>query len=139
MFGDLTLNLDELSPNMFDALNVSLNESINLQLSTSFIKMRKLQKYQIANVTKLSPFMTYIAIIKGYCAILILFIPSTYVNGGWAASSILFIFAAWISTLCVIRLIETGLKIGIYSYSDIVERALGRKAKLLSDIMIAAT
>jgi len=83
--------------------------------------------------------MTYIAIIKGYCAILILFIPSTYVNGGWAASSILFIFAAWISTICVIRLIESGLKIGIYSYSGIVERALGHKAKLVTDIMIAAT
>ena len=65
----------------------------------------------MAHVTKLSPFQTYIAIIKGYCAILILFIPSTFVNGGWVASSLLFLFAAWISTVCVLKLIESGIKL----------------------------
>ena len=90
-------------------------------------------------MTKLSPFQTFIAIIKGYCAILILFIPSTFVNGGWAMSSALFIFAAWISTVCVIKLIESGLKIGIFSYSGSVDRALGPRAKVITDIMIAAT
>lgn len=120
---------------------MSLNNSMqyDMQFSTSFIKYRKVQKYQIAQVTKLTPFETYIALIKGYCAILILFIPSTYVNGGWGMSTLLFIFAAWISTVCVIQLVEAGVRTGIYSYGGIVEKTLGKRAKLLADIMIAMT
>ena len=87
----------------------------------------------------MSPFETYVAVLKGYCAILILFIPSSYVNGGWAVSSVLFLGAGIISTVCVLFLIQVGLKLGIYSYSGIVERSLGKKARLLSEIMIALT
>ena len=45
LFGDLNADFTQLTPDMFDALNVSLNESINLQLSTSLVRMRKMQKY----------------------------------------------------------------------------------------------
>jgi len=70
---------------------------------------------------------------------LILLIPSSYVNGGWAMSSLLFFVAGVLSSVCVLFLIETGLKLGVYSYSEIVERSLGRKARIASDIMIACT
>jgi amino acid permease len=112
---------------------------MDMGLQASFIKQRKLQRYQMAHVTKLTPFETYIAVIKGYCAILILFIPSTYVNGGWGMSSFLFLFAAIISTICVVKLIEAGMKLGIYSYGGIVQHTLGTKAKFIADVMIAAT
>ena len=44
-----------------------------------------------------------------------------------------------VTTICVIKLIAAGLKLNSYSYSDLVEQTLGKKAKFLSDIMIAAT
>ena len=85
LFGDVnaSLNMGDIGEDVFDALNMSLNNSMqyDMQFSTSFIKYRKVQKYQISQVTKLTPFETYIALIKGYCAILILFIPSYSLRG----------------------------------------------------------
>ncbi len=43
---------------------------------------------------KLSPFETYIALLKGYCAIAILIMPKAFQNGGWAASALLEVAAA---------------------------------------------
>lgn len=91
------------------------------------------------NVTKLSYGETVVAIIKGYCAIVILFVPSAFVNGGWAMSSFLMVGSAAVTTICVLKMVECGMKLGIYSYGGIVETTLGKKAKMLADIMIACT
>lgn len=101
------------------------------------LKPRKCQRYSMRNVTKLTPFETYIAVIKGYCATLILFIPHSFVNGGWAMTSFAFLFSVTISAICVLKLVDSALQTKIYSYSGLVEHVLGRKAKLLSEFMIA--
>ena len=43
---------------------------------------------------KMSAFETYIALLKGYCAIAILIMPKAFANGGWAASAALEVAAA---------------------------------------------
>ena len=88
---------------------------------------------------KLSPFETYIALLKGYCAIAILVMPKAFVNGGWAASALLEVGACVITTVCAAMLVQAGLKLKMYSYSLIVEKALGTKGRVILDFMIAAT
>jgi amino acid permease len=46
------------------------------------------------------------------------------------------LISAAVTTLCVKKLIETGLKYEIYCYSRIVEKVLGRKGRHLLDVMI---
>lgn len=54
-------------------------------------------------------------------------------------SSFLMFCAGIITTVCVLKLVACGLKLRVFSYSEIVLRILGRRAKLISDVMIAAT
>ena len=54
-------------------------------------------------------------------------------------SSFLMTVSGVVTTICVIKLINAGLKLEIFSYSDIVEETLGRKARIFTDIMIAAS
>jgi hypothetical protein len=104
------MNEDDLS---------TLEESL-LNLSTSFARnTKRVQKIQL-NSRKLSVFETYIALIKGYCAIVILTLPKAFENGGYLMSPFLMLGAALLTTLCVRKLIETGLKYEIYCYSMIV-------------------
>lgn len=49
---------------------------------------------------KLSPFEVYIALVKGYCAILVLIIPKAFVTGGWLMSAFLMMGSGIISTFC---------------------------------------
>lgn len=46
---------------------------------------------------------------------------------------------AVLTTICVMKLIKCGLHYNIFSYSQVVERAFGAKAKSFIDLMIAAT
>ena len=47
--------------------------------------------------------------------------------------------AAAITGFCAVKLVQSGLKYKLYSYSLIVEKALGKKGRVVLDIMIAAT
>ena len=87
----------------------------------------------------LSPFETYIALIKGYCAMTILLLPKAFTNGGWLASSIFLFTSGIVTTMCAIKLAQAGLKLEVYSYSLIVEKTFGNVGRVLLDIMIALT
>ena len=82
---------------------------------------------------------TFIALLKGYCAISILIMPIGFLTGGWAASSILEAASAVVTTICAAKLVSVGLKSGVYSYSLIIEKAFGSKGRVILDIMIAST
>ena len=88
---------------------------------------------------KLSPFETYVALLKGYCAIGIFVMPKAFLNGGWAASAMMEIASGLISSICVVKLVESGLKYKLYSYSLIVEKAFGCNGRFILDFMISMT
>jgi hypothetical protein len=54
-------------------------------------------------------------------------------------SSILMVASALVTTVCVSKLIQVGLKHNLYSYSLVVESVFGRKTRILLDFMIATT
>ena len=65
---------------------------------------------------KLTPFETYVALIKGYCSISILLMPKAFVGGGWLVSAVFEILSAAFSTYCVTKLVQVGLEHKIHSY-----------------------
>ena len=133
------VSMDDASDLLNSSAAALLKDMSNL--STSFSKRAKFE--DIVRKTKikrkLSPFETYIALLKGYCAVAILLMPKAFANGGWAASAALEIAAAVITTACAAKLVQAGLMLKLYSYSLIVEKALGTKGRVALDFMIAAT
>ena len=47
--------------------------------------------------------------------------------------------SAFISTVCIGKLIDAGLATKLYSYSLIVEKALGKKGRFFLDVMVCLT
>lgn len=87
-------------------------------------------------VKKLNAFETYIALVKGYCAMTIIMMPKAFIMGGWGVSALMLGISAILTTVCVVKLVHSGLHCELYSYSMLAERALGRKGKIALDIMI---
>ena len=87
----------------------------------------------------MTTFETYIALLKAYCALSMLVMPKAFQNGGWAASMTFQIASAVLTTICAFKLIQSGLKLKIYSYSLVIEAVLGIKGRIALDIMIALT
>ena len=86
---------------------------------------------------KMSPFETYIALIKGYCVLLVLILPKAFASGGFLASSILLIVSGVFSAASACLLAEAGQRENLYSYSLLVHRAFGPTGKLAIDVMIS--
>jgi solute carrier family 36 (proton-coupled amino acid transporter) len=87
----------------------------------------------------MNAFETYIAIIKGYCALMILVLPKAFSRGGYIFSPIAMIISGPIQMLCAIKLVHSGQKLGLKSYSLIALKALGPNGKTVLDTMIAMT
>lgn len=88
---------------------------------------------------KLSPFEAYIALIKGYCILSALFLPKAFVNGGWGISLIFLTASGVLSLIACFKLVDAGLALKIYSYPLVVQRVLGKRARLVIEVIIALT
>ena len=86
---------------------------------------------------KMSAFETYIALIKGYCVLLVLILPKSFANGGFLASGFLLVLSGFFSAASACLLAEAGLKEKIYSYPLLVLKAFGPTGKFAMDIMIS--
>ena len=77
-------------------------------------------------IQKMSAFETYIAIIKGYCGQVLLYVTKAFANGGLVWSNLVMLISGIFTTICALKLIKIAQKTGIYSYSQIVKLILGR-------------
>lgn len=87
----------------------------------------------------MNAFETYIALIKGYCALMILVLPRSFANGGYIFSPMALIISGYIQCISALKLVECAKKTGIKSYSLITANILGARAKKLLDFMIFGT
>ena len=85
-------------------------------LSNSFVGKVKLMNESVEKVKKLSPIETYIALIKGFCALSPLLLPKAFVNGGYGISAIFMITSGSFSLIAVSMLVKVGLSMSLYSY-----------------------
>lgn len=88
---------------------------------------------------KMNAFETFIAIIKGYCTIMVLLLPRAFGRGGYVLSPIIMILAGALQMFCALKLVAAGKRLGLSSYSLIAFKALGHTGKVVLDIMIALT
>ena len=86
---------------------------------------------------KLTPFEVYIALVKGYCVILILILPRAFVTGGIVTTALLIAASGLISGLCASLLVQAGLQTRISSYPHLTAHVLGDKMKVIIDICIS--
>ncbi len=87
----------------------------------------------------MNAFETYIALIKGYCALMILVLPRSFQRGGYVASVVIMLVSAYIQYISALKLIKAGQKLNLFSYSLIALKTLGPKGKYFLDFMIAMT
>ena len=108
---DASLAVDDVE--VIDLLKEQSNEKAN---ENSFQTRAKLTENEMHKVKKMTSFETYIALLKGYCSISILLLPKAFLHGGWLASAAFELGAAIITTICVMKLVQVGLKLNLYSY-----------------------
>ena len=131
-----------------DLGNTIINESIHLAdvmdrstqmksfMDASLIGAKRKIDTQTSQLTKMSAFQTYIAVIKGYCGACVLFTPRAFTNGGYAFSCLTLIASGMLTTLCAVKLINVGQRLDCFCYSQIVKKSLGQRGAYLLDIMI---
>lgn len=84
---------------------------------TTFIKKKIAYKKDVAAVGKLGPMATFLALVKGYCAIVILIVPKSFANGGYIFSPLAMLISYVLTTVCALKLVQSGLKTRYMSYS----------------------
>lgn len=55
-------------------------------------------------VKKMNSYQTFFAVVKAYCAINVLLLPRSFVNGGYLLSPVMMLIACFFETLCAMRL-----------------------------------
>jgi amino acid permease len=103
-------------------------------------EMKKLvaTQVEVMNVKKLGTLSTYFSLLKGFISIGILYMPKNVKNGGWAFTLPVMIFSFFVTYYCIIKLLEAREKLPVgFSYSDITEKAIGKKGKYFADIFLA--
>lgn len=88
---------------------------------------------------KLNAFQTCVAVMKGYCALMILALPRAWVKGGYLLSPIILLISGVVQSYAAVKLVKAGQKLNLPSYSGITLKALGPTAKYMLDFMIAST
>ena len=134
-------NADVTVDDVSELFNTSAGHALlEFSMQNTFDKKQWITEKQVQRMKrKMTPFETYIALLKGYCAIGIFIMPKAFLNGGWAASMIMEVVSAVVTTFCAVQLVKCGLEFKLFSYSLIVEKALGMKGRVVLDIMISVT
>lgn len=94
-------------------------EVTNTGLSLAEIKnARKMEKYK-KKLKKLGPCSTYMSLIKGFTCVAILYLPQSYLNGGYGFANIASIFSGIFTLICIFMLLELRKKTGGNSFTEI--------------------
>ena len=102
-------------------------------------RVKKLRTSNDTGTKGLSAFQTYIALIKGYCCLLVLVLPKSFTHGGYVFSPLCILASGLVQFIAAKKLVEVGAHVGLKSYSLITLKVLGNRAKVILDMMIAAT
>ena len=106
-------------------------------MSLSLIEPNQTQKDNMNKVVKkISNFGVYVALLKAYIAMAVLFMPGQTALGGY----IFFPFTVFLSfvftTICSLKLVQCGIKTKTFCYSTVTQICLGRKVKPLLEVMV---
>lgn len=69
----------------------------------------------------------------------VLILPKSFMNGGYIASPITLVFSSTLTTICALKLVEAGLKVNVFDFSAIGEKALGKIGRITIDMILMIT
>ena len=100
---------------------------------------RIMNETEIKDIPKLSPMNTFITLIKGFIGSGILYLPNSFLVGGYGFSVIALLASCVLSMYCVTLLLTAKKKLNVNSYKDIGVKTLGEPGKHLVNILIIAS
>ena len=90
-------------------------------------------------VKKLSPWMTYFSLLKGFICTGILYLPRNFQNGGWLWAGIAMFLSFFLTLYCAIKLLEAKKMTPGGSFSDIGMQAYGLRGRVAVDITLTVS
>jgi solute carrier family 36 (proton-coupled amino acid transporter) len=87
-------------------------------------------------VNKLGPAATYLTLMKGFVASAVLYLPKSFVNGGWGFSILALIASCIITMHCAMLLLQVKQVTNSSSYTEIGKNLYGPVGKVLVDIAL---
>ena len=82
---------------------------------------------------------TYIALLKGYCALVVLVLPLSFAKGGYAFSALALLISGVIQCYTATLLVAAAKHFGIINFGKLAEKALGPIGKNVIELMILLT
>jgi solute carrier family 36 (proton-coupled amino acid transporter) len=104
---------------------------------TPATQRRLINEKEVNEIPKLSPLKTYITLIKGFIGSGILYLPNSFLAGGYGFSTIAIIFSCVLSMYCVTLLLDVKKRMGVNTYMDIGVKALGEPGKHTVNVLLA--
>jgi len=99
-------------------------------------KKRILDNKAQKKVKKLGPCATFLTLIKGFVCSAVIYLPKSFVNGGWGFSIIVLVLCAFLTIYCALLLLEIRAKMDANSYTDIGKRLFGPWGKFFVNLAL---
>jgi len=90
-------------------------------------------------VKKLGSVATFFTLFKGFVCSSVLYLPKSYVNGGWGFQIIMLVVIALLTMYCATLLLQVRKETGSSSYTDIGKRLFGRAGMSGVNLALAAS
>ena len=84
----------------------------------------------------MGPWATYFTLIKAFVCTGCLYLPKSFMNGGWLFSCFCLVFSGIFTCHCAMLLIETREKLKCTSFSQVGLLSYGPKGKYLTDLSL---
>jgi proton-coupled amino acid transporter len=104
--------------------------------ATPVTKRRKIEEKKKSAVHKLGPGLTFLTLIKGFVASAVLYLPKSFVNGGYGFSIIALIVSAVVTIYCALLLLQVREVTKSSSYSELGLKLYGRVGKVMVDFCL---
>ena len=87
-------------------------------------------------VKKLGPTATFLTLIKGFVCTGCLYLPKSFINGGWTFQIAMMLVSCAVTLYCAELLLQTRKKLGVTSYTEIGYATYGTAGKVSVDIAL---
>lgn len=87
-------------------------------------------------VKKLSACATYMTLMKGFVCSACLYLPRSFVKGGYGFTNIAILLSGFVTIYCAMLLIQIRTTVGASSYTAIGEKLFGKTGKIMVNIAL---
>ena len=110
-----------------------------LQNYTPVTRRKVKEEVTLKQIKKLGCFATFMTLMKGFVISSILYLPKSFVNGGYVFQTFMLLFSAVITIYSGLLLLDVRKRTNLTSYSDIGELTYGKCGRISVDIALWAS